>query len=96
MYAEKADTDRTRDVWFIFHSNYTESICDSAKWANEIRGDKIFEAYVDSFPKPSGADRIVFAKNKFSGYEFLGVYTIKQTISDGRVYERVSENYPIE
>ena len=95
MYAGKSDTERTRDVWFIRYSNYTGEVCKSGRWLNTIKDNLIFEVASDSFPKHSKADRIVFAYNSSGYYEFLGVYKIIKATIDGRIYERISESYPI-
>jgi len=99
LYAKNADSDRMRDVWFIFHANYDlnklDSVVENEHVLNLIQddGDTIMEAVADYIGSSNPADRIVFIKTN-NGYEFSGVYNI---IENGttRVYKRFSNNYPI-
>jgi hypothetical protein len=99
LYAMNADTDKTRDVWFIFHANYDvnnlDSVVEDYHVVNLItdNGDRIIEIVDERFGKTNSADRITFVKTS-NGYEFFGVYTI---IENGttRVYKRIYDCYPI-
>lgn len=99
LYAANADTDRTRDVWFIFYPNYDaqklDNVVDDRHIVNLIQnnGDTIIEMVADKLVKSNNADTITFVKTKH-GYEFFGVYKL---IKNGatRVYQRISKDYPI-
>lgn len=100
LYAENADTDRVNDVWFIFYPNYDaeklDNIVNDYHVVNLIQnnGDRIVEVVDDNIGKSNNANRITFVKTK-NGYEFLGVYKI---IKNGttRIYQRISNVYPVE
>jgi len=100
LYAKNADTDRTRDVWFIFFANFDQKHLDSvvkgARVVNLIQdnGDTIIEAVDDYIGSSNPADRVVFIKTN-SGYEFFGVYKIVQN-GTTRIYKRFSDSYPID
>ena len=95
-YAENAD--RVNDVWFIFYPNY-----DAGQLNNFVNGlyvdnfiqnngDRIFD--VGDIGKSNNANRITFVKTK-NGYEFFGVYKIIES-GTTRVYQRISDVYPVE
>lgn len=98
-FAHKADTDRTRDVWFIGHSNLTDSAAESGKHLNKVIEDKIYEYFSDAaddiYPLN---DRLVFVKEKHGGYVFYGIYRPANPLSkeQGRIYNRISNIYPIQ
>lgn len=99
LYAENADTDRTRDVWFIFYPNYDaqklDSVVDNYHVVNLIQnnGENIIEIVDDYIDKSNNANRITFVRTN-SGYEFLGVYEIVKN-GTTRIYKRISDRYPI-
>lgn len=99
LYATNADTDRTRDVWFIFYPNYNihklVDVVDDHHAVNLIQnnGDTIIEVVDDTIGKSNNADRITFVKTKY-GYEFFGVYKLMIN-GTTRVYRRISKDYPI-
>jgi len=83
-------------VWFIAHSNWTDTGCKN--WQNVISGDCniIRETWKEEYPKgvtggglrDDMTTRVTFAKRK-GGYVFLGVYKTSRDIeekilSDGR------------
>ncbi len=100
LYAMNADTDRTRDVWFICYPNYDvkklENVAESGCAVNLIKdgGDTIVEVVDEKFGASNKADRITFAKNEKGKYIFLGVYTLVQN-GTIRVHKRISDTYPI-
>ena len=100
MYAKKADAEKKRDIWFIFHSNLnTNSVAENGKHLNIIKEKEGFiaeyyeDSYRDTYPL---AERIVFAKEKDGGYKFLGVYKAKDPYSrkQGRIFERINDTFP--
>ena len=99
LYATNADTDRIRDVWFIFHANFDaknlENVVENGHVVNFIKdnGEEIVETVDESIGSSNDADRITFVKTK-SGYEFYGVYRLEQNTTT-RIYKRISRNYPI-
>lgn len=95
LYAQSADSEGLRSIWFISNSNWTEP--NSSKWKNRIIGDTIEEDYVNGeLPSHQDkTDRIIFARNNRSQYMFLGVYTIQIQTKRQRIYKLVNENYPI-
>ena len=51
LYARRADTERKRDIWFIFHSNLNDdSVAENGKHLNIIKEEegKISEYYADA------------------------------------------------
>lgn len=106
LHAEKADTDRKRDIWFLCYHNANASedieVLDYAPGANSIDiikgdGETIIESVNEEYwGKSNLADRITFAKNKETGrYEFLGVYEVTNS-GEVRVYKRISNVYPLD
>ena len=95
LYARNADTDRKRDVWFITHSNYTDSKAESGNYTNYIKTNTIIEIIAEKSDLLHNSDRIVFAKNKSRVYVFLGVYAIIKNTDGKRVFKRIYDNYPI-
>ncbi|MCL2752011.1 MAG: hypothetical protein FWE62_04555 [Firmicutes bacterium] len=99
LYAKNADTDRKRDIWFIFHANYDpdnlDSVVGDAHVINLItdNGDRIIEVVDERFGKTNPADRITFVKTN-NGYEFFGIYTVVKN-GTTRVYKRIADNYPM-
>lgn len=99
LYATNADTDRTRDVWFICYPNYAPEMLDCIVEDRHVvnliqnNGDTIIEVVVEEIGKSNNADRITFVKTKY-GYEFFGVYKLVKN-STTRVYQRISKDYPI-
>ena len=99
LYAKNADTDRTRDVWFIFYPNYDaqklDSVVEDYHVVNLIQnnGDDIIEIVDDNLGKSHNADRITFVKINNS-YEFFGVYKIVEN-GTTRIYKRISDSYPL-
>ncbi len=99
LYAQNADTTRTADVWFIFYPNYNEnkfdSVVEDCHVVNLIKdnGNHIIEIVDNYIGRSHNANRITFVKTK-NGYEFLGVYKILQN-GTTRIYERISDCYPI-
>lgn len=100
LYAKKADAERKRDIWFIFHSNLnTNSIAENGKHLNIINEAKGFiaeyyeDSHIDTYPL---AERIVFAKEKDGGYKFLGVYKAMDPYSreQGRIFIKISDTFP--
>lgn len=98
LYARNADTERKRDVWFISHSNLTDSIAESGEHLNMIEENFITEYYTNSYKDiyPLN-ERIVFAKQNGS-YKFLGVYAPINPNSKNleRKFKKTSNTYPIE
>lgn len=99
LYATNADTDRTRDVWFIYYPNYDvqrfDNVVKDCHAVNLIKnnGDTIIEVVEDSIGKSNNADRLTFVKTKH-GYEFLGIYHLTNN-GTTRIYQRISRDYPI-
>lgn len=99
LYATNADTNRTRDVWFIFYPNYDannmENIVENEHAVNLIKdnGEHIIEIVDEDIGRSNPADRITFVKTN-CGYEFFGVYRLIHNDTT-RIYERISRNYPI-
>ena len=99
LYAENADSDRIRDVWFIFYPNYDkdklDTVVEDCHVVNLIlnQGDTIIEVVDENIGSACTAERIVFVRTN-NGYEFFGVYKI---IKNGttRIYNRIHKNYPI-
>ncbi len=100
LYAKKADAERKRDIWFIFHSNLNaNSVAENGKHLNIIKEtDGLIAEYYedarrDTYPL---AERIVFAKEKNGGYKFLGVYKAKNPNSreQGRIFIKISDTFP--
>ena len=94
LYAANADTDRTNDVWFIFYPNYDAQKLDAVVDLIQNNGDNIVEVVDDNIGKSNNANRITFVKTN-SGYEFFGIYKIVKN-GTTRLYQRISDNYPIE
>ncbi len=100
LYAEDADAERRRDVWFIFYANYDaerlDSVVDDGHVINLIKdgGDTIYENVDERIGPSHIADRITFVREK-AGYVFYGVYRL---IENGtlRVYKRIADQFPIE
>ena len=101
LYAKKADAERKRDIWFIFHSNLNDnSVAESGKHLNIVKdregviAEYYEDSYRDTYPLP---DRIVFAKERDGGYKFLGVYKAKDPYSraQGRIFIKISDTFPI-
>lgn len=84
-------------VWFLAHSNWTES--KGGKWSNEIKdGTKHIIEYWDKIDDRFNNDtrtRVVFAKRQ-SQYLFLGVYKFVENDWKTRTkeYEQISSYYP--
>lgn len=102
LYAKKADAERKRDIWFIFHSNLnTNSIAENGKHLNIIKekegiiAEYYEDAYRDTYPL---AERIVFAKIKDGGYSFIGVYRPQNPSSreQGRLFIKISDVFPVD
>lgn len=95
LYAQSADSEGLRSIWFISNSNWTET--STSKWQNRILGDTIEEDYINGeLPSLNDrTDRIIFAKNNRNQYMFLGVYTIATQTKRQRIYKLISEEYPI-
>lgn len=98
LYARKADAERKRDIWFISHSNLTDSFAESGKHLNMIEEDFITEYYTNSYNDiyPLN-ERIVFAKQN-GGYKFLGIYEPVNPNSNKqeRKFKKISNTYPVE
>ncbi len=99
LYATNADTDRTRDVWFIFYANYDinklDNVVENVHVVNFIKedGEQIIEIVDEEIGVSNQADRITFIKTNI-GYVFFGVYRLIQN-GTTRIYNRISRNYPI-
>lgn len=99
LYAANADTDRTSNIWFIFYPNYDaqklDAVVENVHVVNLIQNDGniILEVVEERFGETNSANRITFVKTN-NGYEFMGVYKI---IKNGttRVYQRISDRYPL-
>ena len=99
LFASCADTDRTRDVWFICHSNYTDTVSENGKHVNKINGNVITEYYKESkYDRYPMNDRITFAKKRNQEYEFIGVFRPDDPYSkeENRRFTLISDIYPIE
>ena len=96
LYAMSA-TKEGYSVWFLAHSNWTES--KGGKWSNEIKdGTKHIIEYWDKIDDRFNNDtrtRVVFAKRQ-SQYLFLGVYKFVKNDWKTRTkeYEQISSYYP--
>ncbi len=99
-YSENA-TKEGYSVWFLAHSNWTESNASDVK-------NKIFETYMEQWwtesdhPRSTSRKRLIFAK-KDNRYIFLGVFQFvgkqRTEMRDNKIYyierfDLVSENYP--
>ncbi|MCD8205630.1 MAG: hypothetical protein LUD29_03345 [Clostridia bacterium] len=100
LFAVNADTDRTRDVWFLFHYNTVLNppavdaagpsvnfILDSGETIIEKKKTMPWDSYEN--------ERIVFVFDKNLGYVFSGVYEYKSSDHDMRLYKRISDVYPV-
>lgn len=96
LYAMDA-TKEGYSVWFLAHSNWTES--KGGKWSNEIKyGAKHITEYWDNIDDRFNNDkrtRLVFAK-KQNQYLFLGIYKFVKNDWKTRTkeYEQISTSYP--
>ena len=94
MFAAFA-TPEDYDVWFIAHNNFTGT--QGGKWKNIYCGDIIKEYWYDindiSFTL-NNRKRVCFIK-KDGVYYFIGVFAVKKIDGDYRIYELVSDVYPI-
>lgn len=88
-------------VWFIAHSNWTET--DNDKWRNEIfNGIKnIDEKWNNPKLNRYGEEsemRLTFAKRKNQGYFFLGIYKCLFINNEKQIkrYEIISDKYPVD
>lgn len=108
LFAFKADTDKQNSVWFLSHSNRTQTKAESkrtgvmengAAFRNIISDDNnIIKENISKEEDKNGFDginRITFAKNKYGQYEFLGIYKMIRYENFTREYERISYVYPI-
>lgn len=97
LYAIRADRERKRSVWFVAHSNFTDTMEEGEKWKNYIYGDYILETYAkgETPSQTDKYDRITFAKNRKGEYEFLGVYTVEEQTFSQRKYKLISAEFPI-
>lgn len=98
LYAIKADKERIRDIWFIFHANYDKKNFDSISRSgrpvlNYInkKENYIIECLDENmWGKGSNRERITFAKMENSrGYEFLGIYKLKNQQDGVRFYIKI-------
>lgn len=105
LYALKATPEKF-SVWFIAHSNWTGD--KGGKWQNEISlYENTIEVIWDDPLSARAADFttcVVYAKNQYGQYEFLGVYKpdrdVKRVVKDGSTrgivtFHCISEGYPI-
>jgi len=97
LYAEKCDTKRENDVWFICYPNYDRNNINVSVAGKtniiENNGNSITEIVDPKFGKSNNAKRITFVKTD-DGYEFLGVFKLVKN-GTTRVYEKDSDVYPI-
>jgi hypothetical protein len=96
LYADKADTDRSRGVWFINFPKYELIDTEGAKYTTFVLDNckTIIEVVDETRGECSPNDRITFVKTQY-GYKFLGVYALKEN-GLRHVFEKVSDVYPIE
>lgn len=103
LYAENA-TPQGYSVWFLAHSNWTQTNVEN--WRNKILQETIEEVWLDpqynSYLRDESI-RVVFAKTKYYGYVFIGLYRSinveAKILSDGsrvfiKTYQRISDVYP--
>ena len=108
LFAYKADANRKCSIWFLFHSNITGTKPTSKRTSSTANGEphrniikldysSMTENVRDDEDKQGfdGVPRIVFAKNKYDGYEFIGVFQMVKYENYTRYYERISDTYPI-
>ena len=95
LYAENCDTNRELAVWFISNPKYGDTDVMQNNHINLIKhnGDEIVEKVAAFIGSSRDTGRITFVKTK-QGYEFLGVYKLVKN-GTTRIYERVSNTYPI-
>lgn len=103
LYAENA-TPQGYSVWFLAHSNWTQTNVEN--WRNKILQETIEEVWLDPQYNSYFHDesiRVVFAKTKYYGYVFIGLYRSinveAKILSDGsrvfiKTYQRISDVYP--
>lgn len=103
LYAENA-TPQGYSVWFLAHSNWTQTNVEN--WRNKILQETIEEVWLDPQYNSYFHDesiRVVFAKAKYYGYVFIGLYRSinveAKILSDGsrvsiKTYQRISDVYP--
>ena len=99
LYASNCDTDRTRDVWFIFYANFDahnlDNVVEDVHVVNYISadGEQIIEIVDENIGPSNPTDRITFVKvDKL--YVFYGVYKLVKNGTE-RIYKRISRKYPI-
>lgn len=97
LYAEDA-TPEKYSVWFLAHSNWTDTR--NGQWSNKIYHKiKHINERWDDITKPrfeSDAEiRVVFAKNRDRKYVFLGIYKCLSidTATKTKIYELIADEY---
>ncbi|MCD8201191.1 MAG: hypothetical protein LUD47_03885 [Clostridia bacterium] len=99
LFADNADTDRTKDVWFLCHYNFdfdASKIDRKGTSTNTIKeGGRFIYEEVKGDRDEARSDRIVFVKDG-GLYVFYGVYRYNG-FDDGnrRTFERYSDVYPL-
>jgi hypothetical protein len=88
-----------RYVWFVNHSNLTDTRVEwwkSTISTERLKYDTSAQEYDDAQPDPSeSGERIVFAKlYKKDGYQFLGVYRIDgDWDANPQIYKLIDDEY---